>query len=241
MGENTSEIFSGRTKTETSTKLYAETADFISNIIRNKVGSQKENLKILDVGTHKGELISDISNNLAPDYQLEVTGVDLNEDALAENKAVSDKIISDATNLQLKDNLFDISIIRYVLQWNNFEKQKEIIKEILRVTNGLILIEHAGPNDEDVISWRNNMSNLLSNNHVPKIMRENYFFSSKNEIESFLMKNNINFERLRDRRIEKVSNAFIERYNLSEEESLLVRKILDDKDYIYQTDWIIYK
>jgi hypothetical protein len=50
---------------------------------------------------------------------------------------------------------------------------------------------------------------------------------------------NINFERIAERKVNEVSNVFIERWALNEVDSEKTNKILADKNYIIQTTWLI--
>lgn len=66
------------------------------------------------------------------------------------------------------------------------------------------------------------------------------FFSSGEDVERWMINNGINFERLMERKVEKVSNVFIERIALNESEAQIARDLLGDKDYIIQTTWLIF-
>jgi hypothetical protein len=124
------------------------------------------------------------------------------------------------------------------LQWNNAEKQKKILKEAERVVNDFAIIQHVGADNEDKDLWRDRVNNLLGGK-VDKLKRNDYFFSSRDEIEIWMKEQNISFNRIQDRKVEKFSNLFFERYDLDGEEKLKTENILGDKDYVIQTTWLI--
>jgi len=87
--------------------------------------------------------------------------------------------------------------------------------------------------------WRLRLDDLLDGEEVPKAKRIGHYFSSREEIEKWMKENNINFERLSERKVDYVSNVFIERLELDEDDATKTKNILDDKDYIIQTTWVI--
>lgn len=217
--------------------MYGETAGFFSEEIKNRLVPDKEYV-LADVGAFKGELLDNIISKL-PDFKFKTVALDINNKALEENRADT-KIAGVAEQLPFADKSVDVLMMRYVLQWNNPEKQKKIIKEIPRVIKDFALIEHIGSGNDDPILWRKNMDNLLGGDRVPKLKRAEQFFSSRDEIEKWMAEEGVKFERLNEQRIDNPSDAFIERYNLTLEEGKAVREILGDNDYEIKTDWIVY-
>lgn len=134
----------------------------------------------------------------------------------------------------------DVVIVRYVLQWNYPEKQKEILNELSRVSKEFAVVEHIGADIEDTDNWREKQDELVSGEKIPKLKRGEHFFSSRTEIESWMTEKGISFERIRERTIPEASNAYIERFGLDEADAQIARGILGDKNYFIQTDWLIF-
>ncbi len=235
-GENSSQTFSGENKTQTTFELYAQSADFFANNIKQKLIPQQEYI-FADLGCYGGELQESIIN-LLPQFQFYTIGID-HENNLLNNNFAHEKIGADIERVPLKDNSVDIALMRYVLHWNIAEKQKRILKETMRLIRDFAIIQHVGPDQSDAVSWREKITVLLSGK-VPKIERYGHFWSSSDEVESWMKEQNIQFERIQHRKIDTFSNMFYEKYNLSEEENREVVEFLGDKNYIVQTSWLIY-
>lgn len=238
MGAETSKVFSGESGSQTTSEMYSETAGFFAEQIRSRLPVQTGPCMLADIGSYQGELLSDVIE-LIPEHEFQTVAVDINEAALANNKA-DQKIIAGAEQLPFADNSIDVVIMRYVLQWNGAEKQKQILKEISRVAKNVALVEHVGADTENTENWREKQDELVSGSRIPKLRRGEHFYSSRDEIESWMSEQGIKFERLRDRRIPEASNAYIERFGLSADEAETAREILGNKDYLMQTDWLIF-
>jgi ubiquinone/menaquinone biosynthesis C-methylase UbiE len=237
-GEKASEVFKGESNSLTIKQLYEESAEYFADIIKSKLSDKNKTYKLADLGSFKGELLGNILGKLH-DYKFNTIAVDINEEALKENSFAQKKIIATLDKTTLKNKSVDIAICRYVLQWNNQQKQQEILKEISRITKGFAIIQHVGADNENSDKWRERIDDLLDGEEIPKLKRIGHHFSSRDEIENWMQENKINFERLTERKVENVSNVFIERYNLNDEESLKTKEILGDKNYIIQTTWLI--
>lgn len=239
MSESTSQVFAGKYKTETNKKMYAETADYFANEIKARLPKTEGEYTLLDIGSHQGELMQDILSKL-PDYKFKTIAIDISEDSLSGNNISDRRIIANAEELPLDDEIADVVIVRYLLQWNDAERQKKILQEIARVTKGFALVEHVGSDIVDTENWRTKMGILLEGHVIPKLKRGEHFFSSRDEVENWMNGLGIKFERLRERIIQNGSDVYIERFNLTQEEAEKARIILGDKDFFHQTDWIIY-
>ncbi len=240
-GENTSEVFAGKYKFEATKELYGESAHTVAQVIQNLIPlTQDVNSKyeFADLGSFKGELLNSVLAEL-PNYNFHTTAVDINETALRENNA-DQKIIATLDRLPIKESSQDVVLARYILAWNNPEEQKDILKEISRITKGVAIVQHAGADSEVSDEWRTSLNNLLDGQAVPKLKREGHFFSSRNEIEKWLEDNNIKFKRLIERKVDNFSDVFTERFNLNEEEIKTMKGVLGDKNYIIQTTWLIF-
>ncbi len=237
MGATTSRVFAGEYKSKTTKEMYGETADFFATEIRKRLPNNKS-YSLIDTGSYQGELLGELLKKL-PEYHLQTFGIDINQAALSHNSA-DQKILASAEALPLEDKSVDVAIVRYVLQWNELEKQRKILQELARVTREFTLIEHAGSDIINPEAWRKHTDNLFDGAIIPKMKREGYHFSSRDEIEKWMHESGITFTRLRDRRIENMANVYIERYRLNKEEAEKAKQILGDKNYCRQTDWIIF-
>lgn len=236
MGEMTSEVFAGRIEKQSLMELYGESADFFANVIRSKLNPKNGQYSLVDLGSFKGELLQNVLQKL-PEYEINPVVVDVNEGALAENVASRRRIVAHAEKIPFADSSVDIVFVRYVLQWNDFEKQKEIIKEIGRVMKKFAVIQHLGADSDDPGVWRSRVDAALE--EIPKVGKQGRFYSSRDELEEFMRKEGISFERVQDRVVQNLSDVYINRYGLDEFESQKVKAELGEKDYVVQTTWIL--
>ena len=237
MGIKTSDVFRGKSELGPVREIYGESAKFFSEIIRSKFVADKRR-SLLDIGSAKGELLSEMLGYL-PEYEFDVTATDTNPYAIDENPA-KNKIVADAESLPIDDNTIDITLMRYVLQFNSLNSQENILKEVQRVTKEIAIVQHGGADSVDSDSWRSCVDQIFHSSELLPLNRDGILYSSQNEVESMMDKNNIRYERIQSRRIEGLSQAFIERYSLNEGQIKLIKNMLGDKDYIMQTTWIIY-
>jgi ubiquinone/menaquinone biosynthesis C-methylase UbiE len=235
MGRATSKVFSGRTESETTRKMYAETPTFFAEKIRNLLDA-REPYVFADVGAASGEMMTNL-RKLLPEYSLKVIAVDIDAGSLDRNIA-DEKLVANAEELPFES--VDVIVMRYVLQWNNLERQKKILNELTRSIRKFALVEHIGADSNDSDEWRKYIDELFRGKDVPQLKREDYFLSSSAEIEKWMSEQGIRFERLRERRIDDAANAFIERWKLDERDAVETRRILGEKNYLQQTDWIIF-
>lgn len=237
MGASTSEVFKGHSESGAVKEIYGESAVLFADIIKSKIqpeGTQS----LIDIGSAKGELLSEILE-LLPQYSFAVTATDTNPKAIEENIATN-KIVADAESLPVNNKSIDIALMRYVLQFNSLQSQEIILSEVSRVIKRIGIIQHGGSDNEDSQGWRDKVDQIFSSDNLPQIKRAGMYYSSVNEVESLMKKNNIKFERIQSKRINGLSDAFIERYSLDENQIKLLKNILGEKDYIIQTTWIIY-
>jgi SAM-dependent methyltransferase len=236
-GDGASELFKGEGKSLATHELYAESADLFAGIIK-KYLQPEEKCTLTDVGSYQGEFLGDVLNKL-PEYTFSTVAIEMNENALAHNNA-DNKIVAGAEKLPIKDASADIVLCRYVLQWNDTEKQKEIIKEIARSVNKIAIIQHAGADDINPDEWRSRMTDVFDGEEIPQLKRGGMFFSSAQELEQWMIDDGIKFERVQERVIQNLSDVFIEKYNLPENEAKVMKNILGDKDHIHQVTWVIF-
>ena len=239
MGDDTSRVFAGSFRFEATRQMYAETADLFANQIRKRFPDKSQTYVFADIGSFQGELTKEILEKL-PDYHFTIIAIDNNEEALKKNGTAGKTILADAGKLPLETKSVDIAIMRYVLQWNPKEKQKQMLKELLRITKGCILIEHVGSAIEEPEKWRQQFDHLYDGSVIAKMKRSNYFFSSRDEIEVWMRELGMTFERINDRVIENGTDVYIERYALTDDESAQMRDLLGENNFFRQTDWVVF-
>jgi len=236
-GENSSDVFGGANKTKTTVEIYGQSPEFFANIIRQKLNPDKE-YNLADLGSFDGKLLENVLK-LLPEYKFRTFGID-REQNLKNNHSAQEKIAAEIDWIPLSDKSMDIVLGRYILVWNDPEKQKRILKEIGRITRGFAIVQSAGSDTEGSDAWREKFNHLFSGKDVPKLHRVGHFFSSRDEVEGWMKEQNIQFERIQDRKVNEFSNVFCEKYNLDDAECAMTKKILDDKDFTVQNTWIIY-
>ena len=238
-GEQGDVVFRGEGKFKANQELYAYSAKNFANIIKEKLLLRDEPYILADLGGHKGELLGNIISQL-PDYKFETIGIDLNEDALRENLIANKKVVASLDKLPFADKSIDVAIARYVLSWNNIDGQRNILNEIARVVKNFGIVEHGGAPRESAELWRNGFNQLFNGEQIPSLKRDIHFFSSGNELENLMIESGISFECVSDKKIDNVSDVFIEKWKLNEDDASKAKEILNDKDYIIQTRWVIY-
>jgi SAM-dependent methyltransferase len=238
MGVDTSHVFSGNVKSEALKKFYGESAKLFADLIKRFLPVSEGGYTLADLGSFKGELLEKILEELGADFHIKTIAIDINEEALKGNTA-DERVVSSVDALPIADKTIDISIMRYVLQWNSFEKQREILKEMDRVTKKLAIIQHCCPDDPNANEWREHMDDVLDGEEVAKMKRSGHYFSSPSEVEGLMTDLGIRFQRISELNIRGVSEIFIERYALSTEEAEKVRRIFGKFDYQNIATWVI--
>src|SRR5262245_34382071 len=120
-GEKTSSVFAGKGKSSASQRIYAESAELFAALIADSLAPHSGPHVLADIGSFKGELMFEILERLRG-YAFQTIAVDINREALDENRA-DRKIVADVVDTLLEDKAIDVTICRYVLQWNPPEKQ----------------------------------------------------------------------------------------------------------------------
>jgi ubiquinone/menaquinone biosynthesis C-methylase UbiE len=237
MGTSTSEVFKGHSEKAPVKEIYGESAVLFANVIKSKVKPEGVH-SLVDIGSAKGELLTEILR-LLPEYSFDVTATDTNAAAIKENTTPK-KIVADAESLPIENNSIDIAVMRYVLQFNSLDSQGAILEEISRVIKEIGIVQHAGSDNDDPQGWRDKVGQIFSSDKLPQINRSGMFYSSAEEIESLMNKGDLQYEKIQSKRINGLSEAFIERYSLDKGQVELLKSMLGNKDYIIQTTWIIY-
>lgn len=236
-GDNSLKMFRGESISSAAFSIYSESAPLFAGVITKymqTIGGGEH--FIADLGSHKGAFLQDLLSRF-PQYKFHSIAIDVNGDDLSENPAEI-KINSDLTNINLPDKSVDIVVCRYVLAWNDLESQNKIISEIKRVGRGIGIIQHQGAESENPGPLQNASKDLFSG-VVSKLKRENFFFSTPDQIENLLLSQGVEFECIQDRKVPGLSELLIEKYELSGEDAENVKRILRDSDYVNQTTWIL--
>jgi ubiquinone/menaquinone biosynthesis C-methylase UbiE len=235
-GAQTSRVFNGQGESAASRLMYNESTKLFSELIRQRLTSCS--YSIADFGSFKGEFLSSLLAELK-EYSFQSTGIDINASALAENTTVDRRIASDVASTPLQANSMDVSICRYVLMWNTFDKQKKILDELVRTTRSIVIVQNACADNVNTDVWRHNFSKLFDG-QMSKLNREDYFFASRQEIETYLTEQGVRFERVQERRVENILDIFKERFGLDNAEYETGKKLLGNMNYLIQNSWVIY-
>lgn len=231
------ELFSGTARLATNKIFYGESAAFFAHTI-------KENLKpasytFADFGGAGGGLCANILA-LLPEYTFSVDVFDTDTNALARNSVATNKHETDLAHVSVKDKSFDLSIMRYVLQWNLLSEQKSIISEIARVTKGIAIIQHCGPEEAPKDTWRAASEHMINETGIERMMRRNYFYSSRAEVEEIFTELGISYTRVQYRRIDNYADIFVERYGLTDTEATRIREAVgEEHNYLMQMAWVL--
>jgi ubiquinone/menaquinone biosynthesis C-methylase UbiE len=183
-----------------------------------------------------GDFLKDLIA-LLPEYTFKTIAIDVNADDLEKNKA-DQKIVSNLTKIEVPDRSVDIVICRYTLAWNNLETQREILREIKRISKGLVVIQHQGANSLNPEVLQKASKELFSG-VIPQLKRDAFFFSTAEQLEVFMKELEITFERIQDKTVNGLSGLFIDKYGLSDTEADEVKRILKDSDYLTLSSWVL--
>lgn len=232
-GKNAENIFHGQAKSSASQLFYAESAPLFSKIIR-------ENLKpgrysVVDLGGHKGEFLSELSKSL-PEYDFDSTIVDKIEGL--DPHVNTKKVVANIINSPLPDKSADIVILRYVLPWDSFENQKLILNEASHLCRNLCIIQHQGADSADPAPLQQAALKLFGGN-PPRLKRENGFFTESSQIEKWMDELHMPYRKVQERKVQTLSDTFIEKFELNNQEANVVRGVLKGCDYIMQTTWVL--
>lgn len=232
-GTNAGKVFHGQTKSRASQIFYSESAPLFSKIIKEKL--EPGTYSLVDLGGHKGEFLSELSSSL-PEYIFESIVVD-KIDGL-DPHVTAQKIVADIINAPLSDKSADIVILRYVLPWDSFENQKLILSEAKRLCKKLCIIQHQGADSADPAPMQQAALKLFQGN-PPKLKRENGFFTESKQVEKWMDELQMPYKRVLERKVETLSETFVEKFELDEQEAAIVRDVLKGCDYIMQTTWVL--
>jgi len=231
-GANSADAFHGKGKSEIIKEFYSNSASLFASIVRSNLNKGKYSL--VDLGGHKGELLGDILE-LLPEYEFDSIIIDRVEGL--EEKTKAKKVVGDIVNTGLPDKSADLVIMRYVLPWDAYDRQKLILKEAQRICKGLMIIQHQGaPSDNPKPLQQASMK--LWSGAVPTLKREYGFFTESAQVEKWMTELGIRYERIEEKYIPALSDLFIEKFSLSSEEAKATKQILKGCDGITITTWL---
>lgn len=193
---------------------------FISKYVRKKIDFDlftniQNNPKILDFGCGIGRHVKFLD-----EYKLDAYGFDLSEEAISFahkyfkklnlNHLQKKIIVSDITNLPYESNFFNYMLSHGVLDSMDYEIAKKGIKELHRVMNykGIIFFDVISTLDS---SFKNNMDQLVENNHEKGTIQSYY---NSNKINDLLKDKFKIIELYENRRINLIEKSFSSRINV---------------------------
>jgi len=233
-GVNAEKLFHGKMEGHAAELFYTESAGLFASIISKEI--PKGTYSLVDLGGHKGELLSEIAS-LLPDYKFNSTVVDRVEGL--DPGVDGEKIVGDITHTSFESKNADIVFLRYVLAWNTTEGQREILKEVARITKRIAIIQHQGADSANPGLLQEAQARLFSG-EIPELKRDpNFMWTDPRSLESLMMELGIKYSIVQDRRIDGLSDLFIEKYGLAGSKAEAVREILRNCDYVMQTTWVL--
>ena len=231
-GSNASPMFRGKGKSRAAELFYNESADFFADIIRNNI--KPGTYSLADLGGHKGEFLAELLTKL-PEYNFESTVI-YREAGL--ESGVGKKVVGDIRSTPFSDKSIDVVILRYVLAWNLLADQLLVLKEISRICRGICIIQHQGADSSDPKPLQEASAKIFGG-IVPRLKRDNGYFTESKQVERWLEEIGVIYEKIQERKIETLSETFIEKFNLSVEEADIIKNALCGCDYIMQSTYIL--
>lgn len=232
-GLKASEVFSGKGQSGASKLFYNESADLFAGVIRKNF--QPGQYSLADLGGHKGEFLNELLTKL-PEYKFKSIIIDQESGLIPELKA--DKIVGNIKNTALPDKSIDLVILRYVLAWDTLEDQKLILAEIARICKGITIIQHQGADSSNPEPLQKALARLFSG-EIPDLKREEGFFTESKQIENWLNELGVNYEKIQERKIEPVSDLFIDKFGLIVSEQDWVKNVFSNCDYTNQSTFVL--
>lgn len=242
MGSSTEKAFKGDSEITAIKKTYKESVGVFSKAITTRLsygGIPTNYESIADFGSHSGGFLGNLLGELnkgSISFK-RIYALELDRDVLVKNISATNKIACDLAKVPVENDLFDVSVARYVLQWNSLKRQSEIIREIARTTKNFAVIQH--PTVE--LSGQTKFHEIFKGHLISKLKRLESFYSTKEELELIFKESGLNFELADSEKIDDVSDIFIERYELNQEESKFLKDFLGDDDWWDRMTWIIWK
>jgi len=199
----------------------------VDNFIKD---NELEEVEIADFGGGNGAVIHHLKENSEFSDRFRVTCIDSNQELLDDNTTADVKILSDLTQYD-GEELFDIVIMRYVLQFNNKGEQFKILENIHRAlkNDGIFLNWHVSVENED---HKERFLTLLASDEInPKLNRPNSYWDTMEDI--FALKVEAGFDtEIVDFYSSVLHTTLKLKYNLSDEEDREIQEFLGEYNYI---------
>ena len=128
--------------------------------------------------------------------------------------------------------------MRYVLAWNSLEDQRNILKEIARICNGIAIIQHQGADSADPSPLQKASTQIFSG-EIPVLKRSHGYFTESKQIEKWMDELGLSYEKIQEKKVETLSETFIEKFKLEENDSVLLKQTLSGCDYINQSTYVV--
>jgi len=199
----------------------------VDNFIRDK---ELEEVEIADFGGGNGAVIEHLKENSEFSDRIKVTCIDSNQDLLDDNTTANTKILSDLTEYGGED-LFDIVIMRYVLQFDSKNEQLKILKNIHKAlrNDGTFLNWNVSVENED---HKKKFLTLLSSDEInPKLNRPNSYWDTMEDILALKVEAGFDTE-IVDFYSSVLHTTLKLKYELSDEEDQEVQEFLGEYNYI---------
>lgn len=231
-------LFKGDGKSKASHLVYGNSANLFSSIIKKRL-KKKENYCLVDFGSSRGDFLNELIKKL-PQYNFNIICIDKEKEPLDKNTVAHEKICSNLVSVPLRDDSADLLIMRYVLQWDSLEEQKQILSELRRLMRDFAIVQHAGADSKNALKWRKNNDNLFKG-EIKSLYRFEQCFSSSQEVENMMKEVGLDYKKIDEIKVEGLSDIINEKYVLDKKERLRVKEILGKWDYIVITTWVISK
>ena len=193
----------------------------VHNFIKDNALKQVE---IADFGGGNGAVTAHLKENSEFGDRFRITCIDSNQELLDDNTTADVKTTSDLTEYD-GESLFDIVILRYVLQFNNGEEQLEILRNIYRALGkgGIFLNWHVSVENEE---HKRKFLRLLAFDEInPRLNRPNSYWNTMEDL--LALKTEAGFEtKVIDRYSSVLHTTLKVKYNLTDEEDQQVQEFL---------------
>jgi SAM-dependent methyltransferase len=211
--------------------IYEREFPHLYRVVDNFIKDNKlEEVEIADFGGGNGAVIEHLKENSEFSDRIKATCIDSNRDILDENTAADVKILSDPAEFDGED-MFDIVIMRYVLQDKNSYEQFKIFNNIHHAlkTNGIFLNWHISVENED---HKKRFLTLLASDEInPKLNSPNSYWDTMEDI--FALKVEAGFDTEIVDFYSSVVHATLKlKYELSDEEDREIQEFLGEYNYI---------
>ncbi len=235
MGEKSQEVFGGTNTSESSYLTYVKSTELVIPWFKQKMSQTKT---ITDIGSHSGSFLSAVQNTVDLSHVKKVA-IEANKDALNKNLIANEKITASAESIPLPDNFSDLTILRYVLQWNPKGIHTKILKEALRITDDSLLLQVPAvtPIDQEFFH------DVFSTINIERTRRSDFYFPTEEEMKTLLadFSQEVTINKLPGIAVRNVVDVLKDRYSLTNEEFLKFTERFAGHDNWTILSWILEK